>query len=282
MSSYLKWNETLTAYFFNSGRAGQPVHLEVSEDLISRLYRSFGAHDLRFVEAVKQGPPWATREGFCQRALQASESWRARDLDYPPYVAYLCLFVLAAGLGGEFAPHAYYPRLRRLLRLPDGGMLPSFDRMFELWEDLEQWSILDRGGEVGLFKAQIAGEWAHVGYPIAQTVLSEPERKALPAIFAEAAVDPTSTPPAAELARLLRLHDGGRLRARTRNLISNRHDEERYKALLDTVAEELAGWDGTIPGPVTNGDTGETRSFAPLRLCLVGIDFVARQLLISA
>ena len=79
-------------------------------------------------------------------------------MEYPPYVIYLGLFVLAAGLEGDFAPHAYYPRLRMLLGDPPAtGGLPSFDRMCVLWEDLESWSVRDRRGELGVFQTRIHG-----------------------------------------------------------------------------------------------------------------------------
>src|SRR5438132_12245691 len=109
--------------------AGKPVHLCVDRDAIVQAGRRFSGDVEGFLSTVKEGPPWATHRGLCQRALQTLEGWRDRDLRYPPYIAYLTLFVLAAGVEGEFAPHAYYPRLRSLLGEGPGGVLPSFDRM---------------------------------------------------------------------------------------------------------------------------------------------------------
>ncbi len=219
MRSYLDWNDALAAHFFSPGKSGQPVHLYINEELISELGRPVGSGVPDFISAVKRGPPWVTRDSLGQRALQALEGWRDRRRTYPPYIAYLCTFVLAAGLEGGFAQNSYYPRLRHLLQLPGEGSIPSFHRMYELWEDLEQWSIFDKGGELGVFKARVVGGWIHVGYPIAQIVLSEGEQRALPGIFSSAALDPTSLPPTGELARLLRLHGGERLRARTLRLL---------------------------------------------------------------
>jgi hypothetical protein len=275
MGSYLEWNDALAAHFFRPGKAGQPVNLYTNEELISELGRPIGSGVSDFVSAVKQGPPWATRDGLGQRAIQALEGWRDRGLRYPPYIAYLCMFVLAAGLEGDFAQHSYYPRLRQLLQLPGEGSIPSFHRMYELWEDLDQWAVFDKGGDLGVFKARVLGGWIHVGYPIAQIVLSEGEQRALPEIFSRAALDPTSLPPAGELARMLRAHGAGRLRARTLRLLQDRHDEERYKVLLETVAEELAEWDGQV-GEDAPADTG-TRKSAALRLLCLNLDMVARR-----
>jgi hypothetical protein len=65
---------------------------------------------------------------------------------------------LAVGVEGDFAPHAYYPRLRTLLGEPSVvGAYPWFDRMLELWDDLERWASSDQAGRLGNFVASIAG-----------------------------------------------------------------------------------------------------------------------------
>ena len=66
--------------------------------------------------------------------------------------------------------------------------------MWQLWEDLEEWSVFDRKGEFGMFRARIIGRKIHIGYPLAQSMLTEPERKALPRVFYDAGLDPTSAP----------------------------------------------------------------------------------------
>ena len=234
MSAFLKWNDALAQHFFRPEMAGRSVYLYVIDEVIAEAGDLLDPEVDDFTAAVKSGAPWVTREGLCQQALQSFEQWRTRDLPYPPYVGYLCLFVLAAGVEGDFAPHAYYPRLRHLLGYEAGSTLPSFDRMLALWDDLEQWSTQDRAGELGIFEARIAGGWLHVGLPLAQTILTEHERKALVRIFSRSALDPTSPPADAELAALLRQHGTGHLRPRTLELLATRSDEDRYEVLLDT------------------------------------------------
>ena len=257
MPDYMGWNDALVDHFFRPEMADRPVYLYVTEELISDLRRGAGEGIEDFAAAVKAGPSWVTREGFCQRAVQALDGWRARGLARPPYLAYLALFVLAAGVEGDFAPHAYYPRLRRLIGEGDGSTLPSFDRMLELWDDLERWSVDDHAGELGLFKARFVGSWIHVGVPISQRILTEDERDGLRTIFWEAGLDPRSLPPDAEMARVLRTHGDGRLRSRTLELLANRQDSDLYKVLIETVAEELADWDGLVAEP-SSPDAQET------------------------
>jgi hypothetical protein len=269
MSTYLRWNDALVAHFFRPDMAGRPVYLHVTENVISEVGERLGGGLAEFIAAVKEGPPWATREGLCQRALQAFHDWRPRGLAHPPYVAYLALFVLAAGVEGEFAQQAYYPRLRWLLEDPDldAGTLPSFERMLDLWDDLEVWSARDANGELGIFTARIAGGKIHIGLPIGQTILTDSERRWLPHIFSEAGLDPTSAPPDSELARVLRTHGTGRLRHRTLDLLAERHDEELYTVLLGAAADELAEWDGSV-GEADPASTAAPRAYATARLCL--------------
>ena len=59
-----------------------------------------------------------------------------------------------------------------------------------VWRDLEAWTVADREGTLGIFKAQTAGRRANVGLPIAQTILTEEERRRLPELFEAADLEP--------------------------------------------------------------------------------------------
>ena len=275
MNDYLRWNNAIAERFFNPDMAGRTVYLYVNGRLISELETELGPTVGSFIDAVQQGAPWSTREGVCQRALQAFQNWRARRLAFPPYIACLGLFVLAGGTDGDFEPHAYYPRLREILGDLGEGMFPSFNRMQELWDDLEIWSELDKAGEFGLFRSRSIGGHIHIGYPLAQSMLTEQERRALPQIFYETDLDPTATPPADELARALRSPVSRELlRPRTIRLLEGRYDADHYRAMLDTVASELAEWDGEIQRVGRGGDPTRL-AFAGLRIC-VDLDTVAK------
>jgi hypothetical protein len=203
---YDDWNLALGQHFFNEEMPGREVLLYANEKLI----RAIGGSDdalSGFIQVLKEGPPGATRRGLCQKALQVYRDWRTRSLEYPPYIGYLILFVLAGGTEDDFASHAYYPRIHRLLgEEPDLGMLPSFDQMIELWSDLEKWSREDKHEELGRFVARIRGGWIHVGLPLSQNLLSEDERKLLPKIFVRAEMDPTAPPAGDVLLRQLVEH----------------------------------------------------------------------------
>ncbi|SRR6266498_2182105 len=276
--NYLGWNTKIAEHFFSQDKAGRKIYLFVTQELIEQLGQPQGIGFSDFVEAVKTGPPWVRAAGLCQRALQTKHQWRERDpkSDYPPYIAYLALFVIAAGLEGDFAPNAYYPRLRTLLgEQPHTGNFPSFDRMLELWDDLERWSNVDKRGELGIFEARLRGSWIFVGVPIAQTLLSADEVAALPLLFARAGLDPTAPPTERELCSILVNQGRLLLRNRTRQILrgTQESEAETRSALIATIFEELRNWDGAA----TDVDFAEAASgfTGVLRLCCHHLDTVA-------
>jgi hypothetical protein len=262
------WNDSIAAHFFRPEMAGRRVFLFITEDVLLEISKdSNGVND--FIEAVKAGPPNITRQGLCQRALQIMQDWRSKHFSFPPYIAYLALFVLSAGKEGDFAPHAYYPRLRSLLgEEPIAGQYPSFDRMVSLWDDLDRWSNNDRAGELGVFNNNlIAGNWFHVGIPLAQTLLTEHERSVLPSIFARTAMDPNAPPSDEELAALVRRFGQGELRPRTLSLLTTKNDSEQELrgVLIETIEDELRDWDGTVEQTTDSNEQGFLNG--TLRLC---------------
>ena len=278
---FMAWNDAIGTRFFNPDRAGSRVFLYVTKEVVADI----GAHhdaDLNdFVAAVRTGPKqWITRhkQGICQHALQVTKDWRARNLQYPPYLAYLALFVLADTIDVDgFARYSYYPGLRQLLGDdPRKSGYPSFDEMYALWFDLELWSNVDKCGAWGIFQANILGKHEYVGLPKAQTILTDDERRKLPRLFAENGFDPTSPPSDRELAHLFSHEPHHYLLPRTKQLLANRGDSEVAvrEVLLDAILDELQNWDGgllLIPG---TGDQPEG-AVGNLRLTMT-LDSTAR------
>ena len=183
---YLRWNDQIASKFFNPEAAGRRVYLHVTRELIAEIGRDEGIAVPDFVRSVKGGPPWCSGVPLCLRAKEAFVGWRKvpSKLLFPPYIGFLGLFVLAAGLGedGEFSMQAYYPRLRKLLGDEESTRpYPHFEEMRELWADLERWSQGDKHGEIGVFEYPATGRFVNVGVPISQTILTEQERRDLPA-----------------------------------------------------------------------------------------------------
>jgi len=274
---YLAWNDLLAKHYFDSSMAGREVLLYVNEEIIKQLGEPYGAGVWELIEAVKKGPDWATKPELCQRALQAYDKWRERGIEYPPYVAYLVFFVLAAVTETDYAPHSYYPGLRKLLGEPqDLGMPSHFSSMIVLWDDLEKWSREDKHEELGRFVARIRGGWIYVGLPRSQTILSEKERKHLPNIFYKAGLDPTDLPSPEIIPQILSYYGDTVLENRTKVLLKGGSTEDAVsknlkKALVDLVLEELEEWDGTVlkQGTEEGGEAVPIQQIhTSLRLCI--------------
>src|SRR5262249_54802819 len=149
---------------------------------------------------------------------------------------------------GDCPPHAYYPRLRKLIDYDGDGILPAFDKMGELWDDLERWANEERSGTLGIFNSRCIGGWVHVGRPLSQTMLTQQERRALPGIFAAAHLDPTASPSDLGLRQSLRASGNHGLRPRTMDLLTGNNGSEAgfLSVLLSTAREELEHWDGHV------------------------------------
>ena len=271
---YFEWNKVIARHFFNEEMSGREVLLYVNEKLIQKLGASFNAGVDDFIKAAKTGTHWATRSGFCQKALQTCEdwrSWKASSDVYPPYIVYLACFVLAAGVEGDFAPHAYYARLRKLLGEPEhNGMYPSFEKMIDLWDDLDKWSKEDQHERLGKFEARIRGSWINVGLPLSQTLLSEDERKYLPNLFDEAGLDPTNAPSPEIMPRILKTHGRDFFEKRTIRVLNGTSQEDAIlrNALVGFILDELEVWDGTVIQEAEEG-TVSRRVQTGLRICML-------------
>ena len=264
---YLGWNNCLAAHFFNEQMDGREVILNVDEKVLEQVSQ----HGLNsFVSSTKQGPPWATREGLCMKAYQAFADWRDRQLQFPPYISYLCLFVLAHGVEGNFNPNAYYPKLHKILGEDRGlGTPPSFDKMIDLWDDLERWSKEDESEELGSFTARIRGKHIHIGLPLSQTILTNEERNRLPRFFDKADLEPGQHVSSEILLDCLGKFGRDCLSVRTKKLISTTQTEfkELKQVLVQFLQDEVLFWDGTFPK--NDGDSKKlNRTRLGVRLCL--------------
>ncbi len=264
--AYKQWNDALAKRFFNLEHAGCNVYLYVNQDLINQMENQMpdvGTFRIAVVGSL------TAKENVCRQALQTLEAWRIKDLQFPPYIGYLGFFVLAADIDGDYAPNAYYPRLWQLLiGERRGGQIPWFNRMWQLWEDLERWTMDDQQGKLGIFQARPIGGYVHVGYPISQSLLVERERRGLPRIFYDAGLDPTTNHPLDELAQALRQPIARQLlRAKTVRLAEKPQDTSLHTALLEAVASELGAWDGIVMETIAT-PTRTTSMFAGLRICI--------------
>ncbi len=280
--NYLEWNNLIAKNFFNPENAGKEILLYVNNELIEELGQPKGCGQADFINAVKTGPEWSKRSGFCQKALQTYIHWRTKNFEYPPYIAYLACFVLAAGTEMEVRSTAYYPRLNKILGEPENAPIRSFDRVTVLWEDLEKWSKEDKHEELGRFVFGIQGSMIWVGIPKFQTLISAEERKNLKIIFAEAELDPVDPPSREVMLKRLLFYGDHLLQRKTQEVLNTLSGENFIlkEKLLEFVMDELEGWDGELPLQATDTIKKSHSIQSGLRLCME-LDEIAGHVKIS-
>lgn len=239
--TYLDWNNQIAKHFFNPDKAGSRIWFSVERELIKDISKTNNSSFEDFIIAVKKGPDWVHRDQqkVCIKAYYAFKKWNRRS-EYPPYIAYLALFVLAVNHGNseDFSENAYYGRLRAMLKEdPVMGQYPSFQKMWELWIDLEKWSLEDKKGELGEFHFDIYGKNNHVGIPYYQVVLKKEDQKQLPGIFRKMGWDSDSNPTEEEVLIALRNNQNFLSNRTSKRITKGRNDF--LSVLTDRILEEL-------------------------------------------
>ncbi len=265
-NGYDYWNTLLFRDFFSKANESKRVYLYVTPERLSRLAERENAID-DFVREVYRGPG-CTQGSLCENAYSVYRKWSSNRNGTPPYFAFLCLFSLAADHEGDWPAHAYYPRLWDLLKVDKEGTPKSFERMRILWSDLEKWSTVDTEEKYGIFRAQLAGKRVNVGLPIAQTILTEVERRNLKVIFYNADLEPGSEISGSRLLEAIMPFIGGSLRPRTVNRLKNRDRSDYTQELVEAIHHELIIWDGEK----SEGSIGVGSQRLGLRLWLPALD----------
>ena len=150
--TYLEWNDKIAEYFFNPQKEGARGWFSVERELIDKISKENDATLDDFIKIIKDGPEWINRpnQKICSKAHAVFQEWDKdrKKYQYPPYIAYLALFVLAVNHGDneDFSEGNYYGPLSDLV----GENLSTnhFRNIPELWDDLEKWSLEDKEGAI--------------------------------------------------------------------------------------------------------------------------------------
>lgn len=196
--TYQEWNKILSEYFFNIDNAGRDVYLYLSKDDVITIGKLFlpGKTDdeilkdyLQALYFDEKGMPLS----LIQAPLELHKSWNKQDS--PPYIAYLLLFTipLTEPDDGKFNTSNYYGRVNTflnrysLLNATPGREINTgnFQQLNHLWQSLEEWSILTRNCELGIFELKKFGNpnWIYVGKPLSQCLLTPKAIRRLGEVF---------------------------------------------------------------------------------------------------
>ncbi len=244
--NYLKWNDAIAEKVFSPVKEDQTVLLTVDKDLIEEI----GDLD-DYMNALRKGPPWFkdhpnNPKSLCVRALDAYEDWRLkRREEYPPYIAYLGIFVLAAQDSQE---DGYWKSLKRLIAPLEVGSPPHKKKVTEeVWGDLETWSLDDRNGDLGNFENNFrVQEYLNVGLIRAQTIIRPNDSERLPNVFYESGLDPTVTPSSNELREI-----ASSVSPMLKRFVGS---EDKWPLLEIILRSHFEKWDGLPSGDDYQGE----------------------------
>lgn len=271
-----RWNQAVVDVVYKPEKAGLPVYLDMDEDVIRDVASAAGYDGadpeqalLEVVRSTLDLRPW----GYVFRPhVKRVATWRKQTrkraagehLAAPPVLPLLAVLTLAAenmGADSDFAAHAYYPRLYKLLGVETHEAQVRVQDEYrgcaeDLWGSLNQWLEALDGG-LGTPTAY-ALSFRYVGLPMSQALVRAADRRKLPDLFGLFGLAPGMQVAPSDMVRLLEVWVGQEPSPASnqfRHAFSNANAKER---IAEVVALELLAWDGTIPeggpqGPVSAG-----------------------------
>ena len=184
------WSDAFARHFFGPQSAQLPVLFFVDEALLAELHpsRDREAAVISLGEAVQAGLSSTDPRGYFDAFEREGRKWKLAGGDSrPPFLHLLAICVLAAtrmGTSDEVASTNYRHHLCRLLDVPDIGMPAGFrDSLYYLWGALSWWLDERHKGRLGLSTIVEDKRFAHIGYPISQTLFRRSDVRQLDDFF---------------------------------------------------------------------------------------------------
>lgn len=270
--TYTAWNQLIGKHFFNEVMAEKEVFLFMSkEELISIAKPFFDIEEysddnyiLRdFISATKKGVEGAIGT-FLEKADYAYRNrnkikieLNENEVQYPLYLSYLILLVmpLTETLADSINANNYYSRLNTFIGADkDRHFVNSINytenKIYRLWDNLEEWTIDEFGGTLGLFfhRRFSHKHWINVGTMFSQCILPPRSFRNFSVFFSKYNFIPHYEYPAEFFKH--KLASGGsqflQLPKYINGLFNNDSGNELVEKLLEITQREYRKWDGNI------------------------------------
>lgn len=264
--NYSEWNNFIAGYFFKPENAGKDIVLYLTkQDLINYSRKRYpSAADDKiwsdFINAVKYDDP--LKSSFknpyspISRPIELFRKWNKQDM--PPFIAYLILYIipLTESYDEKFNAINYYGKVNvffhkyQILNSFTERSIGTgnFQTISHLWNALEEWSIITKNCDLGIFELKKFGNpnWIHVGKPFSQCVLPPGAINKLPELFYEAGLIPNSVYSNDEFRKVL-LRYGSKilcLKDAVIDLVRRSDANELGQSIIETVIREYSKWTG--------------------------------------
>ncbi|MGH7717301.1 MAG: hypothetical protein ACREON_00445 [Gemmatimonadaceae bacterium] len=255
--AYEAWNAGIEREIFSGQWAGQPVYLDLEEEVLARIARTVdgGSNDPAESLSAAVRPtlhPLADGVGLFAEHLRRELEWRSDGgTATPPFLAVLgFLSLVAEGMRTDekFRVSNYYDRLAIALGVEtEKSAKPKIVRCFMdeshvLWAALNSW-LEDHEGRLGLPTAHAFDYRVHVGVPMSQALVSAGDRLVLRELFVAYRLRPGQSLSRSDMLRLI--EDWLPASSVSSGLKRLSRQREALERVADVASVELSAWDGT-------------------------------------
>jgi len=276
--NYSEWNEHIAKYFFKPENAGKNVLFYLTKhDLIRYSIQYFGGKTdediwIDYINAIKYKQyDNNVRITFSpiDQPLNLFSKWN--KIDTPPFIAYLILYIipLTESYDEHFNATNYYGKINiffknyNILNEQQSIGTFNFQNISHLWNALEEWSIIEKNCDLGIFELKKFGNpnWIHVGKPFSQCVLPPRAINKLPQLFYEAGLIPESVYAEEELRKVF-LKYGVKilgLKDSVIELVRKSNTNELGHSIIEIVKREYKRWTGETHEDEESGLTQRTK-----------------------
>jgi len=279
--TYLEWNEHIAKLFFKKENAGKNILFYLTKQDLIKYSKPFfsGLHDDEiwndFIYAIifDDRPINSLTKPYSPITKPLS-LWRAwNSVDTPPFIAYLILYIipLTETYEEHFNATNYYGKinvffkkygiLNGLTELSIGTV--NFQTISHLWNALEEWSIITKNCDLGIFELKKFGNenWVHVGKPLSQCVFPPRAIKRLPELFLHAGMIPDSTYQPTEFKKYL-LQYGSSILLLPNSVIDIIRKYETHdlgQSIIETTIKAYKNWTGESHSVDETDETARTK-----------------------
>jgi len=291
--NYIEWNNAIGNFFFNQEKAEKEVHLFISNIDVVKIGRERGLDGdsesifLDYIAAIRKGIPGKpSNANILEQALYTFNKWKDNPqrienipVKHPLYICYLTLFVLplTEGSNSKLRVDAYYPRIRNFLKKYALPLMPAQNEHRNwnpLWQDLEEWSILEKNTELGYFELHPFKNknWVYVGKPLSQTIFPVHAIKQLPQFFEISGLVPGEEIEDSTVRQLLSINGAKHLGLSNKVINAvNDPENELGQSIINVIKKNYQQWTGNTDQYDSETETiNKGITVARLRLCIEG------------
>ncbi len=268
---YLAWNQAIFETVFTSRNDGQPVYLDLDEEVLAAIRKNAGLPSDVEIESLVRAVRRSLHLSATQTKIFSSISAALRDWNQsfianhesagpPPVLSLLAVTVLAAEKmgSGDHAANAYYDHLFDLLEVTDkktrGSLQNGYMRVAEYyWEVLNRW-LTQTGGIFGS-KSAYSISHRYIGLPISQALVRDIDRKKLPRMFSTLMLTPGASVDPREMEQLFSLWVSRDDSHVSNGLKSLWNKESARQRISEVLCGELESWDGSYSAHSSNSST---------------------------